>query len=387
MIAIEIATIERELAQLWREGGTEASTGQALTRALTLNLVARATDTTAADQIGTTARELAASHPSRTILAVLQPGASAPQLEAFVEASCPLVGPGMPQVCGEQVTLYAQGAATAQVASLILALLVPDLPVALWLPGPAPLADPLLPRLRGVLDRLIVDSRSFTAPARGLVELAAWELAALEGGGSAAHPALSDLAWAALTPWRELLAQFFDTRALLPHLHRIDEVQLDYLAAPLQEARPNPVPALLMAGWLAAALGWVPLDEAVSVEGDRVRLHLRRPAVDRGPGAIRLVSVELCPVAAPAGSSPGLAAIRLRAVDGQRAEFRVDRAELPGHARTTAFVAGHEPLSRVARCEEPSLAELLAAELRLRSRDRTFAAALRVAARFAARLG
>lgn len=381
---VDISSIERELRQLWKDNAAGAAGGQAVTRALTLNLVARARDRATGDQVSDVVQRLTASHPSRAVLAIIGPADAPPHLDAYVQANCLLAAPGVPQVCGEQITIEAGGAAATQVASLVLPLLVPDLPVALWLPGPRPFDDALLARLRGVVDRLIVDSREFAAPARELAAMAAFERVELHGPGAGPRsPALSDLSWAALTPWRELTAQFFDTRPLLPHLHRIDHVEISYVP---HDERFNPTQALLLAGWLAACLGWAPLEEAVSVEGETLRLHLRRPAVGVGPSAIRLVTIDIRPTPARPGAGPGIAALRLRAVDGVTADFRVERTEQPGHALTAALVAGHPPISRVARCEEPNLADLLAAELRLLSRDRTFGAALRAAGALASRL-
>jgi glucose-6-phosphate dehydrogenase assembly protein OpcA len=379
---VDLGAIERELGQLWKENAAEAG-GQAVTRALTLNLVARATDSATAERISEVVQGLTASHPNRTVLASLRPGEAEPRLDAFVQANCLLGNRGAPQVCGEQITIDARGAAVAQVASLVLPLLVPDLPVVLWLPGPDPFADPLLGRLRGVIDRLIVDSRSFAEPARELVEMARFDAADPVGPGAGpAGPALSDLGWAELTPWRELAAQFFDTRALLPHLHRMDKVEIDYVPA---GGRANHVQGLLLAGWLAACLRWAPLEDAVSQEGDTLRLHLRRPAVNVGPSAIRLVTVEIRALAPDAGP-PGIAALRMRALDGITADFSVELGADDGMALTTAQVAGMAPVRRLARCERQGDGELLAAELRLLSRDRTFGAALRVAGAFAGRL-
>lgn len=381
---VDIASIERELRQLWKDNAAGAAGGQAVTRALTLNLVALAHDRETGDRVSDVVQRLTASHPSRAVLAVVGPEGGEPQLEAYVQANCLLAAPGVPQVCGEQITIEARGAASSQVASLVLPLLVPDLPVALWLPGPRPFEDPLLARLRGVIDRLIVDSREFTAPARDLAAMAAFERAEEQGPGAGPRPpALSDLSWAALTPWRELTAQFFDARPLLPHLRRIDHVEIGYVPS---GAGFNPAHPLLLAGWLAACLGWQPLEDAVSLEGETLRLHLRRAAVGVGPSAIRLVTIEIRPAPPRGGAGPGIVALRLRAVDGVTADFRVERTDRPGHALTAAVVAGHPPVSRAARCEEPGLADLLAAELRLLSRDRTFAGALRAAAAFAASL-
>ncbi len=373
---IDIAAIERELRQLWKDSASEAATkGYAVTRALTLNLVARAHDNATADLISSVVQALTASHPNRTVLVIERPEAPTPSLDAFVQANCLLAAPGVPQVCGEQVTIDARGSATGQVASLVLPLLVPDLPVVLWLPGPEPLDEPLLLRLRSILDRLIVDSSDSPRPIQELLRLAKLDR-------SGAGPALSDLAWARLTPWRELTAQFFDTRPLLPHLSRIDTVQLRYTA----NQHPNPVPALMMAGWLASSLGWTPLTDAVSVEGSTIRLHLRRPAVGVGPGAIRLVSVELQPDENTIGIG-GLTSLRLRALDNIVADFSVTCTDDPTSLRTSATVAGHSPIERLAHVDAGTPAELLAAELRLRSRDRTFSGALQLAGTLATRLG
>lgn len=381
---VDIGAIERELRQLWKESAAgPAAHGQAVTRALTLNLVARARGREEGDRITEVVQGLTASHPNRTVL-VIEADAPEPRLEAYAQANCLLTAPGVPQVCGEQVTISAFGGAINQAPSLILPLLVPDLPVALWLPGPAPFAAPLLPRLRGVIDRLIVDSQEFAEPARGLADLAAFDHNNQAGpGGGPRGPAVSDLGWARLTAWRELTAQFFDTRPLLPHLRRIDQVEIVYGA----NGRPNPVGALLLAGWLAASLDWTPLEEAVSIEGDALRLHLRRPAVGVGPNAIRLVTIDLRPAPAAPGDRIGLAALHLRAIDGVRADFSVERADDPGCVRTNAVVAGQPTVSRIARVDQPDTADLLAAELRLLSRDRTFSAALRVAGAVAGRLG
>jgi glucose-6-phosphate dehydrogenase assembly protein OpcA len=379
---VDSATIEGELQRLWHETAETATGGEAVTRALTLNLIARATDLAMAERISAVARELVASHPNRTLLAICRPEEAPPRIEAWVQANCLLSAPGVPQVCGEQISIDARGPVTAQIASLILALLAPDLPVVLWLPGPAPFDDPLLSRLLGVIDRLIIDSRDLADPAGDLRRMAAFDRDAGTPPGGARRVTLSDLGWAALTPWRELTAQFFDTRPLLPHLRRLDQVEIGYVPA---GERLNPMPGLLIAGWLAACLDWTPLEEAVSVEGATLRLHLRRPAVGVGPRAIRLVTIIIAPVGA-VGAAPGLATLRLRALDGVSADFHVQRADEQGHILTSAEVAGHPPVRRLTRCVAPSLAELLATELRLLSRDAMFSAALQTAARFTAGL-
>lgn len=377
---IDIGAIEQELAALWKDSASKAE-GQAVTRALTLNLVVRALDTASADQVSAAMAPLTASHPSRALVLLYRPDAPAPQLDAYVQANCLLTTPGVPQLCGEQVTIDARGLAVGPVASLVLPLLVPDLPVALWMPGPAPFDDTLLARLHGLADRLIVDSRDFANPLRDLAAEARFDRSPVNG----LHcPALSDLGWAALTPWRELVAQFFDTRPLLPHLRRLDRVTISAVPTP---GAPNLTPGLLLAGWLAASLGWQLEQSTSSAKGDQLRLQLRRPAVAAAQGDTRPVEIEISPAEPSAGAEPGIAAVRLQALDGVIADFSVERvANDPARARTSAQVAGHPPVKRLAQIERYDLAGLVAAELRLLSRDRTFAAALQAAGAFAEQL-
>lgn len=380
---VDSAAIERELQRLWQETAAgESGRGQAVMRALTLNLVVRVSDLTQAESITTVARELIASHPNRTILVIHRLHEDPPQINAWVQANCLLSAPGVPQVCGEQITIDARGPVTAQAASLVLALLAPDLPVTLWLPGPAPFDDPLLPRLIGVADRLIVDSRDLADPIRDLTRMAAFDRDLELPGGSVYRATLGDLGWGALTPWRELMAQFFDTRSLLPFLYRLDRVEIGYVS----RDRLNPVSGLLLAGWLAAMLGWTPLEESISVEEGVLRLRLQRPAVETEAQAVRQVTVVIRPLRERAGAMPGPALVRLQVLDGTVADFCVQQIERPGYVLTAAEVTGHAPMQRVVRCDEPSLADQLAAELRLLSRDRIFSAALQMAARFVAKL-
>ncbi|MEF3273794.1 MAG: glucose-6-phosphate dehydrogenase assembly protein OpcA [Chloroflexus sp.] len=371
--AIDINAIERELRQMWQEYATHPEAGgQAVIRALTCNLIVRVPNDRWAEQVVDISPALMSQHPSRMVIVIDRPGQTT-ELQANVQALCTLINAGRTQVCGEQVTISARGAPAGQLASLILPLLVPDLPVVLWAPGAQPFAQPLVQRLYRLCDRVIVDSTTFADPVRELVELAAFEQA------TNGAPAVSDLGWTRLTPWRELTAQFFDARSFLPHLHRIDEIVIEYAATD----HPNPVAALLFAGWLVSCLKWTPLEDAVGVEGETIRLYLRRPAVGVGPAAIRLVSVEIRPVQHVVRE--GLVRLGLRAVDNQRAEFVVELTSEFGYACTRATIADAAPIERTATIDRPTLADLLSSELRLLSRDRTFAAALHVAAGLARR--
>src|SRR5207245_2138248 len=83
----------------------------------------------------------------------------------------------------------------------------------------------------------------------------------------AAPCAFSALDWARLTPWRELVAQCFDSVETRPYLDRLTEVQIEYEDLS-NGARVQRGQSLLLAGWLASRLGWEPARE--SVEGGRI---------------------------------------------------------------------------------------------------------------------
>lgn len=368
---IEPHSVEKGLGRLVRDAAQ--SDGRPLSRACTLNLLVATPSADALAQFGDTLRAQALTHPSRTLLIVNDAHAASAELSVQAQGFTVDRGGGnRRQLVCELIAIEAHGDAAGQVTGLVLTLLVPDLPVVVWWPGSAPFQNVLFDRLEQLVDRVLVDSAAFEAPERDLVALASLRDKPFDIG---------DLNWARLTPWRELTAQFFDSRVLQPHLRRLDKVTIAYEQAPGE--LPNRCQALLLAGWLASQLGWAPLDGGVSVEGEKVLLHLRRPAVGVGKNAIRLLTIELVPAPPRDDVLGGLASLSLLATDGVVASFVVERADDPNSARTRAEVAGAAPIERVARLERTTTAQLIGEELRLLSQDRIYRAALDVAARFA----
>src|SRR5207237_3214155 len=111
----------------------------------------------------------------------------------------------------------------------------------------------LFRQLADSLNRLIVDSATFENPEGTMAKMSArlrndWP-----------KLACTDMNWARLTRWRELVAQFFDGAALRPYLDRIGLVTIDF-ALSKQGGPVNRAQALMMAGWLASRLGWMPIE-------------------------------------------------------------------------------------------------------------------------------
>jgi glucose-6-phosphate dehydrogenase assembly protein OpcA len=151
-------------------------------------------------------------------------------------------------VCSEVVVLRLCGKRAQAPASIVMPLLVPDLPVFLRWRGPPAFGTDELEQLTGVADRLVVDSREWPDPSAGLVRLP--ELFE--------RIAVSDISWARTRPWRSAVADLWP-----------DVAQ----ASVLRVAGPEPE-ALLLHAWLAARLG------------REIRLE-REPA-----GEIELVAVD-----------------------------------------------------------------------------------------------
>ncbi|MFL5800429.1 MAG: glucose-6-phosphate dehydrogenase assembly protein OpcA [Roseiflexaceae bacterium] len=368
---IDVRAIERELTALWKQAAEDQDEGgQAVTRTCVLNLLVATTGGRALAEATATIARLTARHPNRAIVisavpAVANPGAihEPPLLDAWVQAHCQMPGPGRPQVCCEQITIEARGTAIAHVPGTVLPLLVPDLPVMFWWPRGASFDDPLFARLCDLADRVIVDSATSAAPEAALPRLTTLLDARI---------AVSDMAWARLTPWRELIAQFFDAPAMLPHLATVERVVVEYEAsAGTTEDRTQ---AFLLVGWLGSRLGWRPAGP-LQRAGDATRLALARP-----DGVV--VQAELRPVAPQDDLLDRLASFTLECPRGR---FSVSRTDAPDAAETHMDVVGMQPLQRIVRLQRLDEAGLLAEEIQLLGHDHGFEGALRLATELLAR--
>jgi glucose-6-phosphate dehydrogenase assembly protein OpcA len=167
-------------------------------------------------------------HPSRGILMFPEPSA-VDGIDAKVSVlAFPLRG-GRRHVAAEVVELTLRGRRASAPASIVIPLLVSDLPVFLRWRGELPFGAPELEQMLGVCDRLVVDSREWKDPAGAYRELEpVFE-----------QTAVSDIAWRRTWPWRRALA------GLWPEIAEAGELRI---ASP-------PAEALLLVGWLRSRLG------------------------------------------------------------------------------------------------------------------------------------
>lgn len=358
-----VAALERELSRLRRSMGAHSKEqGVPVARASVLNLVVFATRNAHARRAAATIDELATRHPSRAIVVLADR-----QREGTVvglEMHCHLTHPGGPQqVSYEQILIRARGDADQRLASALIPLLLPDLPVFLWWTETPPLDTPYFDELLGLADRLIVDSADFARPDRTLPRLHA-----VARGGHGRY-GLTDFNWTRITPWRELTSQFFDVPAWRPWLDGITGVRVGF-AVDADGREIHPSQALLFIGWLASRLGWTAVESLAPSEAGGLLFAMRR-----GDGAE--IQIRVRPRFNRGLDEGDLSGLRIQSThDGQHAEFVVKRDEQGGHATALVTIGGRGMSERIVPLGRPGVGDLLGEELTIARSDAIYEDAL-----------
>lgn len=256
-VSVDPANIEAEFDRIWRETSTQGL-GESSVRLRVLNFIAIARNDADVARFESVMAVLPARHPARGMLAMVEPGRSG--VEASISAHCWRSAGGSRHVCSEEVMLRGGPADERSLASSLLSLLVPDVPVFVWLfgrPGSEPrfAADVI-----AVADRVIVDSADDgDAPAM---------LQAVMHLHSVYRVGVIDLAWCRLAVWRSIIAAFFDGEEGVRELNAIESVEI-------VSGEPAPsAGALLLAGWLASRLGLTVAHAEFAAEGVEATLYM-----------------------------------------------------------------------------------------------------------------
>jgi glucose-6-phosphate dehydrogenase assembly protein OpcA len=175
-----------------------------------------------AEQAMACARAASKEHPARVLGVILGDGRGAPQVHAQVG-----IGQGW---TGETAMIWLRGEVVKHPDSVVLPLLLPDSPVAVWWASNAPM-DPAHDPLGALAQRRITDAAAVT---RGKQK-------AMHTLCAAYSPGNTDLAWTRLTPWRALLAS------------ALDQYEVPVTSAVVTAQRSSPS-ADLMAVWLRERL-------------------------------------------------------------------------------------------------------------------------------------
>lgn len=170
---------------------------------------------------------LAELHPSRTILLFPQEGGR-DALDADVSLQCYSLPELERNVCSEVIELRLHGSLANAPASVVLPLVLPDLPVFLRWRGRPAFGRPAFEQLVDVVDRLVVDSREWDDVPECYPELVPYF----------ERVAISDIVWGRTLRWRRAIAELWPGVRSAAELH---------VRGPLPEA-------MLLRGWLASRL-------------------------------------------------------------------------------------------------------------------------------------
>jgi glucose-6-phosphate dehydrogenase assembly protein OpcA len=359
-----VADLERELTRLRRAQSAHArEQGQTIARASVLNLVVYANREVHARRAASSIAELALRHPSRAIIVLADRVSSARSVQQ-IEMRCQIpLADGARQVTYEQILVRATGEVDERLASAVIPLLVPDLPIFLWWTGTPPTSGRSFGDLVGLADRLIVDSSDVARPEVMLPRLA--RLCAQAHGIFG----LTDLNWTRLTPWREIATAFFDVPAWRGFLDGITGLRVGF-AVDMDGRDIHPSQALLFVGWLASRLGWRPLEALAPSEAGGLLF-----AIARHDGARIMVRVR--PRFERGLEEGDLSGIRIQATrGGDLAEFVVKRQPDATHQTAAVLLNGERRWERTMPLPSPAIVELIGEELSILGSDQTYEGAL-----------
>src|SRR3984893_13629672 len=205
-----------------------------------MNLVAACTDRSRGDGAAADLLRIGTRHPARAIVIVAD-AKREPQLEADLSLHC---GVDDDRACTELVRLEVQGEPAYHLISIVAPLLIPDMPVYLWVVGASPLQQPFTDEVIALVERIILDSGEYADVAETLALLSSQ----LEKRGG--RLPLADVAWQRTQLWRELIAQAFDPAAARAWLRNISDVSIRCAGGGASSD------AWLLGGWMGLRLGW-----------------------------------------------------------------------------------------------------------------------------------
>ncbi len=341
-VAVDMSGIEKELASLWRTQSKEKE--QALTRACSWNFIVFSNDESAHKRAKGFADAMVQSVPTRSILVFNQPYATTGKpVEAWVSANCHIGAGGGKLLCTEEINIESRGKGAELVPGLLRALVVPDVPTALWWAGAPPDNAAAVRMILSGVERLIVDTA--TAGDGSLGKLA-------HVGGLLDGVTLVDLNWLRTATLRSLFASLFDPPGGHEPLWKISRVQLGVSAAAMPAAK-------LMLGWLLARLKWTVQERIPRSSGASWRMLSR----DEAPIGVDVEIID------KATRSSGLDRVIIETADGTRYGFSAKDGSL-------VDVIGPGALAREFSAAEPPTEQLLVAALGSRGRDRLYGVAL-----------
>lgn len=358
--ALDVNRIEAELAKLrYMAAGEPTSDEGFAIRTSMLNMVAYAEHEEGGLMASRVIEELASHHPSRALVMIANANDDESRIDAQLAAHCHISRSEEQSVCCEEVTLRVQGPAARHLHSVIVPLLVPDLPVYTWWTEEVPDDVRLIRTLMQTSDRLVVDTDKMRDALTSMLVLA--HLADLEP-----HCTIGDLNWDRLDMWRDLLEQQRNITEMRHHLASVEGVEIRYAGTPSED---KPGRAILFLAWLAQRQGW---DVGTVVSDGPQRFNFRA-------GEERTVSSYVHAIDIPTVEPGSIVSVKISCrSEGKSALLSISRTADPYHLAVRTE-HNDEVTEEGYRLEVPDTAALLMMELDGGPRDKKYNNILRAA--------
>ncbi len=257
---IQLTDINEELTRLW-----DAEQGQNKVRASLFNLILYVQKTKRAEHYKHLVKSVVSKFPCRVILILSDEDPKEEYLRTSVSSET--IGEGELQIFCEMIQIEVAGKLVERVPFIILPQILPDLPVyLLWTQDPSA-ESTILPHLEPIANRIIFDSESthnLQAYSRGVLSLT-----------HRFHCQIGDLNWTALSGWRKLISEVFDTPECLLSLVQTKIMRINYNKLEAEPHRHAEIEAAFLQAWLASRLNWK-FQSLENNEGN-VRLTYSRP--------------------------------------------------------------------------------------------------------------
>jgi glucose-6-phosphate dehydrogenase assembly protein OpcA len=236
MTRVPVTDVPAILEELGRARAAASENGTSpCNAAATMNLVVFVDDPDYREWVLTHAQGVAEKHPSRLVIIDRTRDDGGADVGLLTREGA---------VCVERVDLAIGGLEPPVIRAIVHDLTAPGIPTVFWWSSSRVLADSVLNALSGFATTLVVDSSGSVSGEETIHELAAF----------LCHDdtlVVRDLAFMRLAPWQDMIAQFFDDRALFDDLFSL--TRLEIVAGSEAEA-------LYLAGWLGSRLSWKAAD-------------------------------------------------------------------------------------------------------------------------------
>jgi glucose-6-phosphate dehydrogenase assembly protein OpcA len=337
-MSLKVAEIEQQLRDIWKGFAKDGQKEQAVTRAQVMNLIVYTSDKNADAEINQVLADVSEQSPGRMIVLFRDAEMPASELNSWVNALCHVSSGGRKQVCCEQIMIHAGPRDPHQWSSIVLPLVVRDVPVFLWWDDHPESDPPLLNAILEVCDRLILDS----SPCRSLKSI----VGLMETHGE--WLGISDLNWARLTPWRYALAGFYDNPSFQNRLQEMKRIEIES-ESPFEGAGQ----ADLLLGWLSSSLNWKWKASGLeTAEGNSIQVVTKHQT----RSSDRLLRVKLL---------------------SSNAEYRVSVAQDSRYLQAEILSDSQQTGTHLVRVPSQSLSDLIAKEVSITGHDAVYERSIR----------